>query len=81
MALVYNQDMNFNGSSEVNDGDTRKVVVSLSASYRDANRVYIGKSFEDIGLYKSNKEAVDADCENFEKKVLEDISKSAKENM
>lgn len=73
MSLVFNNDFNFNGVSQINatEGETPIVLLSVSASYHNDNKLYFSKTVENIEKYIANKEVADADYLDFETKVYE----------
>lgn len=74
MALVFNKSMNFNGQSTienvVDEYNNKKIILSMSASCYENNKVYFSKTIDDIAAYEENKEICDADYAEFEKKVF-----------
>lgn len=71
MLRMENSNVNFNGSSFVED----VAIASMSASYSgDGSNVYFSFGVNDITAYLANAEAVDADFIAFKESVFETLS-------
>lgn len=67
MLRMENSNVNFNGSSSIEDA----IIASMSANYAgDGVNVYFSFSINDINAYLANQEAVDADFVEFKTNVF-----------
>lgn len=73
MSLIYNRDLNFNGTSQTTvekENEMPVTIMSMSANYNTSG-ISFSKFIPDIEVFKANKDVTDADFADFESKVYE----------
>ena len=76
MSLVFNKDMNFSGTSQIDpikEGEMPVIIMTMNANYNNSGSVNISKTIYDLAAYNANKEMAIADYKDFEARVYATI--------